>query len=128
MNIPALAAAAVDTAWALGATALRACTLQTGRTTEVDTATDTEELTWESETSLDALIYEVTLKEGDEDVRATPGIGWTAKAMIRVSDLTADSAADPTIESRLVEGDLTWQVTAVTKVPTAPIIILDISR
>ncbi len=128
MNIPAIAASAVDTAWSLGATALTASTLQSGKTSVVDTDEDTETLTWDKETDLDALVYNVKQGESEDDERNTPAIGWTAKALIRVADLTADSAPDPTHESRLVAGADTWEVTGVEKVPTSPIIILTLRR
>lgn len=128
LNIPEIASAATDTAWSLGITAMTAAVLQTGRTTTVDHEEDTEALTWDSETSLDALIYDVKQSESESDERSTPAIGWTATALIRVADLTADSASDPTHESRLVAGGNTWEVTGVAKVPTAPILILSLRR
>lgn len=128
LNIPAIAAAGVDTAWTLAATALTAATLQTGRTATMDIEENTETLAWDSETALDALIYDVKKGESEDDERSTPAIGWSGKAIVRVSDLTADGADDPTQESRLVAGSDTWDITKVTKVPTAPIILLDLRR
>lgn len=126
LDIPAIAAAGVNQAWAAAASVLTACTLRTEPTPTLDTTTDEETITWEDETALTALIYGVEQAEKDgPSGDKGPDIAYTGKALLRASD-TAGLVIDH--RSQLNDGTNEWLVSLVEIPPGDAIQILHLHR
>lgn len=126
LDIPGIAQAGVNQAWTIAASALTACTLRTGPTAALDTATDAEVITWTDETSLDAVLYSIEQIEQDgSSGEQGPDIAWTGKALIRATD-----AAGVTIDhkSQLNDGTNEWLVSRIETPPGSAIVILHLHR
>lgn len=129
IEISTLVGSALETAWSLAAEALTACTLKVGPTTAIVMETEVETTTWQSETTLDALIFGEKQAEespSNRDDRGARSVGWEARAILRASDLP--SGIEPRHDSVLVAGATLWHVSEVEKIPTNAIFILKLQR
>lgn len=124
MNIPAIARAALVTAWEAADSALVDATIRTGPTTEYSPDTDSTATTWAAETECRVLFYS---QEEGREVPASDPKAQQRSAMVLVRRVDIEPAT-PGLADEVEVASVAWKIIKVETPPADAIQIFTLSR
>lgn len=124
LDIPAIAQAGIDKAWATAASVLKSCVVKQGPTPAYNPLTDTTTTTWASATTVKGLFYAPKSEEVPSSLQTAYIENRMVMLLLRSSDLPSFVAINDTVEL----GTTVWHVTSVYRDPSEKITILTLIR
>ena len=124
IDIPKLAQAALDKAWAASDSVLKSVTIKQGPTVVYNAATDLTTTTWAATTTIKGLLYAPKMEEVDASSMDAYVQSRMVMLMVRSTDLPSFVATNDIVEV----GAVVWQIKSVFRDPSERVTILTLLR